>query len=363
MSIPAHRDRYDLAVFVGRFQPFHNGHLHVVREALAVADRLLLVVGSAGAARRPDLVPFTGEERREMIMASLTEAERGRVLFALAPDYSDLGLWTRAVEAQALAAVAGQAGARTTLIGCAKDRSSYYLRAFPQWDAIAVAPHLDALSATPLRAAYFDADSESVDAFLKGPAREQLPGAVVDWLDAFRDTAAYADLVEEWAFARRYRATWSAAPYPPTFVTADAVVFRAGHVLLIRRKGWPGRGLWALPGGFVEQDEFVLDAAVRELAEETALNLDPAVLRASLEATQVYDAPLRDIRGRVISHAAFFHLPGEAGAAPHVEAADDAEAARWTPLAEVRRETMFGDHFQIIRAFATLLGEPGWEER
>ena len=92
------------------------------------------------------------------------------------------------------------------------------------------------------------------------------------------------------------------------------------------------------------------------------MNVDAAALHASLEASQVYDAPFRDIRGRVISHAAFFHLPGEAGAAPHVEAADDADAAHWTPLAEIRRETMFGDHFHIIRAFATLVGEPGWED-
>ena len=363
MSIPAREGRYDLSVFVGRFQPFHNGHLHIVREALAQAERLLIVVGSAGAARRPDLVPFTAQERREMITASLTEAERRRVLFALVPDYSDLSVWTQAVEAEASSAVAGDPGARVTLIGCSKDRSSYYLRAFPQWDAIAVAPQLDALSATPLRAAYFDADPAVAEAFLGDGAQRILPPTVVDWLTRFRAQPVYADLVEEWTFAGRYRAAWAAAPYPPTFVTADAVVIRGGEVLLIRRKGWPGRGLWALPGGFVEQDEFVIEAAIRELAEETALEVDADVLRANLVATHVYDAPFRDIRGRVISHAALFRLPDAAGAAPQVTAADDAAAARWTPLAQVRREAMFGDHFQIIRAFAALIGEHGLEEQ
>lgn len=347
---------YDLAVFVGRFQPFHNGHLHVVREGLARAGRLLIVLGSAEAARRPDLIPFTADERREMIEASLTPEERSRVAFATVPDYGDLGQWIAAVEQAALATLGGDGAARITLVGCSKDRSSYYLDFFPAWDAISVAPQLGGLSATPLREAFFDADEGAVDALLAGPAAQALPAAVVDWLAAFRKTAAYRDLVEEWAFARRYRAAWSVAPYPPVFVTADAVVIHAGRVLLIRRKAWPGRGLWALPGGFVEQDEPVLDAAVRELTEETGLALTPAQVRASLSASRVCDAPRRDIRGRVISHAALFQLPGS-GAPPSVAAADDAAEVRWVPLADLRRETMYGDHFQIVANLTRAAGE------
>jgi len=226
-----------------------------------------------------------------------------------------------------------------------------------------VPPQLDGLSATPLRQAYFDADPAAVDALLAGPARQQLPAAVVNWLTAFRATQAYRNLVEEWAFAKRYRQAWAAAPYPPIFVTADAVVIRGGQILMIRRKRLPGAGLWALPGGFVEQDEVVLDAALRELTEETALEVDEAELRAALVTTQVLDAPYRDIRGRVITHASLFHLPAATDEAPVITAADDAEAAQWTSLADLRRETTFSDHFQIIARYAALIGQPLAEDQ
>lgn len=362
MSDSAAGPAYDLAVFVGRFQPFHKGHLKVVEQALETARHVLVIVGSAEAARRADLLPFTADERREMILASLGEADRERVTIRTIPDLSDLDAWRQAVErdAEAVAAEQGLGDApRITLIGCSKDRSSYYLKAFPRWGSVDV-PVFDDLSATPGRRAFFDADPAVADAWLKGAARRDLPGPVVDWLTAFRAGPFHAPLVEELAWADRYRQTWAAAPYPPIFVTADAVVLRGDQVLLIQRKSHPGKGLWALPGGFVEQDEFVLDAAIRELAEETALAVPGDALRRAAGPTRIHDAPFRDMRGRVITHATLFRLDA-AGDAPVATAADDAADARWTPLAEVRRDEMFGDHLSIIhgllRAEAATRGE------
>jgi bifunctional NMN adenylyltransferase/nudix hydrolase len=342
---------YDLAVFVGRFQPFHRGHLQVVERALEQARHVLIVVGSADAARRADLIPFTADERREMILGCLDAADRARVTIHPLPDLSDLSAWAGRVAQAAEAAVLAKGlgpDPRITLIGCSKDRSSYYLKAFPQWDSIGVPP-FDDLSATPGRLAYFDADAAVVDGYLKGQAPKDLHPSVVAWLEQFRTTAEYPQLVEELAWTRRYRKTWSAAPYPPTFVTADAVVVRNDEVLLIQRKGMPGRGLWALPGGFVEQDEFVIDAAIRELMEETALAVSEDDLRRAMAGTRVYDAPFRDMRGRVITHATLFRLASDSAAPPAAEAADDAADVRWFPLHAIRREMMFGDHFAIIQ--------------
>jgi bifunctional NMN adenylyltransferase/nudix hydrolase len=350
---------FDLAVFIGRFQPLHKGHLHVIERALACAQRLLIVLGSEDAPRRPDLTPFTAAERRDMIYASLEPDDRRRVIIKSVPDLGNLTLWAEAVQqraAQTLAECHLPPDARVTLIGCSKDRSSYYLRAFPQWASVPVAQYGD-LSATAARKAYFDADPRVVETFLTGPAGDQLPDSVIAWLQAFRGTPAYRDMVEEWAFAKTYRAAWSAAPYPPTFVTADAVVIQGANVLLIRRRSRPGMGLWALPGGFLEPDEFILDAALRELDEETGLDVPEAELRRSIVATRVFDAPFRDIRGRMVTHATLFHLQPSTPELPRAVGADDAELACWVPLGQLRREQLFDDHYVIIQTLKSLIPE------
>ena len=97
--------------------------------------------------------------------------------------------------------------------------------------------------------------------------------------------------------ARTRRAAWSVAPYPVVLVTVDAVVRAAGQVLLVRRGRMPGKGLWALPGGFVDPAETVYRSALRELVEET--RIEEAALHAALRGVQVFDDPGRSQRGRV----------------------------------------------------------------
>lgn len=85
--------------------------------------------------------------------------------------------------------------------------------------------------------------------------------------------------------------------YPRPAVTADVVCFSqidGLRVLLIKRGGEPFEGQWALPGGFVDIDEDLEDAARRELKEETGLEMD------SLKQFRCFGAPGRDPRGRTI---------------------------------------------------------------
>jgi bifunctional NMN adenylyltransferase/nudix hydrolase len=134
-------------------------------------------------------------------------------------------------------------------------------------------------------------------------------------------------------------------------VTVDGVVIHSGHVLLVERGAQPGKGQWALPGGFVRGDERLLDAVVRELREETRLKLPAPVLRGSLRAQEAFDHPERSLRGRTITHAFHFEFP--AGDLPPVKGGDDAAKARWFPLAELRgmESQIYEDHFYIIERF------------
>ncbi len=142
---------------------------------------------------------------------------------------------------------------------------------------------------------------------------------------------------------------WSNAPYPPIFVTVDAIVIQSGHVLLVERKAYPGKGLQALPGGFIRGDESLPAACIRELREETQLKVPGPVLKGSIRARRVFDAPFRSQRGRTITHGFLIEL-APAPQLPKVKGGDDARHAFWLPLAELAPEMLFEDHYHIIQA-------------
>lgn len=89
------------AVFIGRFQPFHNGHLHAVRSILKEADELIIVVGSAQMSHELDN-PFTAGERLEMIKCALDAAgvDRNRYMLIPIPDAPAHRVWVSQVESQ-----------------------------------------------------------------------------------------------------------------------------------------------------------------------------------------------------------------------------------------------------------------------
>jgi 8-oxo-dGTP diphosphatase len=124
-------------------------------------------------------------------------------------------------------------------------------------------------------------------------------------------------------------------------VTVDVVIFtiRGGalHVLLVRRAAPPYAGRYAIPGGFVHEDESLEAAARRELAEETGVG------DVYLEQLYSFGDPGRDPRGRVVTVAYFALI-----AADHarLQAGTDAAEARWFPLADL--PPLGFDHARIL---------------
>lgn len=343
---------YDFAVFIGRFQPFHSGHLRVVEEGLARADHLVVLIGSAYQPRNPRN-PWTHRERESHIRACLSEADSKRLTCLPLMDvpYND-ELWVRNVQNSVSGIVTAHHAVphrspRVALIGHRKDHTGFYLNLFPQWDSLAVDNHRE-ISATPIREGLF---TDRAEAFLPKLVEEQvLPAAVATELEQFiAADPAYGAMREEMAFINRYKASWAAAPYTPTHVTVDAVVVQSGHVLLVERRAFPGRGLWALPGGFVDPDEKLVDACLRELREETRLKVPAPVLRGSIKRRDVFDEPHRSARGRTITHAYYLELE-PSKQLPRVKGGDDARHARWVPLASLDPQEMFEDHYYIIQS-------------
>lgn len=339
-----------MSVFIGRFQPPHKAHIEIIKQALDKTEKCLVLIGSAFQAA--DIRnPFNHKAREHMIRACFDQFDAKRLIFGYISDnpYNELA-WIkdiqRAVDKAYYDNFGWQDKPEIFLIGHHKDASSYYLDVFPSYKQIEV-ENIYGLDSTTIRDLYFQGRSEWKGANYKKVA-QFIPLQVMHQLADFMDTAQYDKLVHEYEFHKLYKLQWSQAPYPPTFVTADAVVTCLGHILLVKRKAAPGQGLAALPGGFVGQFETVRDAALRELKEETGIKVPEPVLRGSIVKEKRYDHPKRSTRGRTITTA--FHIELHDKSLPKVKGGDDAETAKWFPLHQFiqMQDKMFEDHYYII---------------
>jgi bifunctional NMN adenylyltransferase/nudix hydrolase len=333
--------KYNTLVLIGRFQPIHNAHLDIIKRATALCEKLVIVTGSANQPRTYKN-PFTSFERERMIKAA-TGGLNMQISIEANPDtiYNDQA-W--AVRVQALVAKHTQPSDKVGIIGHKKDDSSFYLDMFPQWGFEDV-ELIEFLSAVDIRDLYF---RNSVNyKFIKGV----LPETTYDFLLDFAHTDEYRQIIKEREFVETYKKQYASLPYPPIFSTADAVVVQSGHILMVKRRAEPGKGLWALPGGYVNAntDKSVEAAMLRELREETQIKVPAPVLKGSIVRSKVFDAIGRSPRGRIITHA--FHIQLPDGELPKVKGSDDAEKARWVPIAEVKSEDCFEDHYEILQHF------------
>jgi bifunctional NMN adenylyltransferase/nudix hydrolase len=335
--------KYDTAVFIGRMQPFSKAHEYVINEGLKVAHRVFIFLGSSFQAR--DIRnPFTFEERKSMIRATFTDPTKVKIFGVRDYPYND-NQWVNVI--QNTVAANTISSEKICLIGHSKDASSYYLNIFPNWDSVNV-ENYDGINATDIREVLFGGAERKKPLFAYVPVGSSMV------FNKIIQSEEFFPMYGEYDRVMTYRKSWevgvATVPYAPTFVTTDAVVTQSGHVLLVKRKASPGKGLWALPGGFLDQHETLLNGAIRELREETRLRVPPAILKGSIRGQHTFDAPYRSTRGRTITTAFHFDL-GFSKELPVVKGSDDAEKARWVEFKDVNGEMMFEDHHAIINYF------------
>lgn len=358
--------KYDVLVFIGRFQPIHNSHLDIIEHAYRLASDVVIIVGSANQPRTVKN-PWTQDERATMIKGALWDRRIDQydphvhIEYNEDSPYNDEAWVTRVqnIVAKYTNKYVGrwspgmgiaQKEARVGIIGHKKegDLSTFYLDYFPQWDFVDFGEYsaINRVDATYIRDIYLN------PTLIIDGIKEAVSKSVFHYLLNWRNTAEYKNLVAEKEFMDKYKAQYSSMPYPPTFVTADAVVIQSGHVLMVKRGAYPGKGTWALPGGFLdaEKDRSLKECMLRELREETKLKVPTKILEGNIQEEKVFDAVGRSSRGRTITQAFKIVLP--AGPLPRVRGSDDAEKAKWIPLSELDPTRCFEDHYTIITHFA-----------
>jgi bifunctional NMN adenylyltransferase/nudix hydrolase len=305
-------------IFIGRFQPVHQGHIHALGIAASQVDKLYILVGSANQCRSIRN-PWTFQERSNMLRKFLRNENISN--FEIIPlndyRYSDTQ-WMSDVRATAEHYEMGS----PILFGHVKDGNDY-LTWFPDWKFKSIEAQYF-VNATSIRQRMFDIKDPNMPATVRG----------------------------DYAFYEKEKATFANYPFPETlnFNCADAILECQGHVLLIQRKFAPGAGAWALPGGFRNASETFLDCAIRELQEETNVRVPEKVLRGSIVKTELFDDPSRSFGIPRNTMAVYMRIsPNPDFSLPRANGADDAALCKWIPLTDALNTIeMYDDHKDIL---------------
>lgn len=360
-----------LAAYIGRFSPGHNGHKEVAAFGQKNFDHMLIIIGSADQSRR-QRNPFTADERAFMMKMIVNRNEGCEVTIKKIRDYlyNDT-LWEALVQQTVNETITELSwdpeDTEVYLIGANRDETTSYLNSFPQYKTALIEEDRNVslhLSATAVREIYLGNTWNGRALTVKEAEilmSTFVPPTTQKFLAEFRETEDYQTLAFEHRKLVEQKKEHEGLRHPYKWVTSDAVVVQTGHILIVKRRGIPGRGLLALPGGHVEQNLRCFDNTLKELAEETAIKVPEKVIRSSFKTKDIFDDVYRSDRGRTFTVAFLFLLPDHMidgkVVMPKVKGGDDAEKAFWMPIADVWKNPtlFFEDHYHIIESMIARL--------
>ena len=320
-------------VLIDDFAIFHDGYLDLIEEAIKSTDKLLVFI-KASESSLDIKHPFTAEEREVMICSALLDKYPDATVhvFYMPDMVYEPCRWSYYIKE--LIEDNTQADSSIVIFDCNNDKELKRLG----YPIVNFKLPVDTQS---ILERIYESKTFSFPFF-----RDFIPESVIDNIISFLTEERREILLKEFEFVKKYRTSWATAPYPPIFVTVDSMVVSEGGILVIRRGGDPGKGKIALPGGFLNQDEFIKDACIRELIEETSINLSVDDLSKSICDSGVFDYPFRSTRGRTITHAFVFKFDKR----PQVFPADDAASLEWMSFEDIDANIreFYEDHYQII---------------
>lgn len=324
-----------VGVFIGRFQPVHEGHMSALAQAASRCSHLIILIGSANSCRSTKN-PWTYQERFMMVSTALHK--RGVNNFKIFPindyKYND-AQWISDVRETVEYAKQFTEYGHVTLFGYWKEGNEY-LKWFPDWKFQGLEATIH-LNATQVREKMFKERNLNLPAEVRADFQYYMDEAI-----------KFADY-----------------PHPETLVFScgDVVIECQGHVALINRRFTPGKGTWALPGGFRDRkDKTTLDCAIRELFEETGIKVPEKVIRGSIVGQKLFDYNDRSAGIPRTTLAVYIRIqPDPDGKLPKLRPQDDAQDAQWFPLNDVlNKMALYDDHKDIVSTMTRVMPRPAY---
>jgi len=217
---------HNYALFIGRFQPFHNGHLTSIRYGLSVSERIIIAIGGYQLASSP-FDPWSALDRKKMILKSLTPEERKKVQFILLRDrLYDEELWKENLTTEIHFLT--KKNSKIVIIGHIKDQTSYYLNIFPQWNFIETG-NFDNINGTDIRRLFFQN---------KTITTRDVPQIVLDFLLKFKMTNSFKSLQNQF---NKYNLQdkFNADGLLSSLNLKDSILLRVGSYILLKKSKLP----------------------------------------------------------------------------------------------------------------------------
>lgn len=354
--------KYDVAVVNGRFTIPHIGHLECVRKGLEIANRVVVIIGSANAYPSSEN-PFTAEEREEMmktalyayvnrslIQGNIPHSPRNRISYHHIDD-SLYQNWRW--QADIRDAVGVEENGTVAMVGFKKDANSWWLNTFG-WEVVEVEGSVhngEIVSSTRLRELFFES---GVNLAAYSIYKDCVMECTTHKLEYFRQFhQRFARLKKEHDYKKNELRKFEKYPYRASLncCTADSLVVCNGHLLTVVRGGPVGNGAFAFPGGHKNEDETFIQCAIRELREEVQLKVPEKVLYGSIQKKELFDAPTRSYLAKPTLAVLIEIQPDADGSLPRIRVADEVLDVKWMSIDDVRKNKnyWFEDHYSIIK--------------
>lgn len=330
-----------LAVVIGRFQPFHLGHLSIIDKAYKEADKVLILVGSVN--QLPDFRnPLTYEERVLLLRASIDE-DYDCIIRPLKDEETDAA-W--------IANVIGEINSReedpteVSLYTSPKDEEFYRRSFIYPVETLNEVP----ISATEVRISWYTNNLWLTEYYL--------PEGTKEFLENHHDRARLSeeyDNVTEMSLKKT-----KGHPFAnPMELVSFAVIIQGKHVLVGKRAGARGAGQLGLPGGYLEASETSLEGCMREVKEELSVDLHALVMEGNAQClTQAVEENMRDIGTRTFGVNYLFVIKEDVDLEVLVDTSETT-SFEWVPVSDVLNDTtlLFYNHNQVARRLFTKIGD------